>query len=54
MPVIHCDGIELVLLLLLLLLLDEACNCLAVPRLDTTNNANSLKDSSLQLSRSIV
>jgi hypothetical protein len=51
MPVIHCDGIELVLLLLLL---DEACNCLAVPRLDTTNNANSLKDSSLQLSRSIA
>ncbi|KAA6425671.1 MAG: hypothetical protein FRX49_04568 [Trebouxia sp. A1-2] len=25
-----------------------------VPRLDTSNNANSLKDSSLQLSRSIV
>jgi hypothetical protein len=50
MPVIHCDGIELVLLLLL----DESCSCLAVPRLDTSSNANSLKDSSLQLSRSIV
>ena len=52
MPVIHCDGSELVLLVLLLA--EEACNTRATPCLDTSNKARSLIHRSVLLSRSML